>query len=169
MFTKVNCFFVDPGCSLIHSMASLNDYQDPVFPEQQAEIIYKQFLFGREKLKDILIEHVRLQNQLPDLTKDEILSRIYDGGWRVSSDSGCDMENDEEGLLTCDFSLDNVARTIVNVLSIVDVLELKHREHMSEDYEKDSIESEDEVFSSCLAPTIKEKRSSSLPDTAKCQ
>ncbi|XP_046840472.1 ras GTPase-activating protein 4-like isoform X2 [Xenia sp. Carnegie-2017] len=158
----------DSGCSLIHSMASLNDYQDPVFPEQQAQIIYKQFLLGREKLKDILIEHVRLQNQLPDLTKDEILSRIYDGGWRVSSDSGCDMENDEEGLLTCDFSMDNVARTIVNVLSIVDVLELKHREHMSEDYEKDSIESEDEVFSSCLAPTFKEKRNS-LPDTTKYQ
>ena len=143
---------LDQGCSLTHSMASVNDLQDPVFPEQQAQIIYKQFLLGRERLKDVLIEHLKESNDLEDISKDEILARISDveGTLRVNSDSGCDTDNDEDRLLTCDLHVDNTSRTILNILLIVNTLEAKHLEHSLEDcnMEKESIESEDEVFSS---------------------
>lgn len=141
---------LDPGCSLTHSMASLNDWQDPVFPEQQAQIICKQFLLGRERLKDLLVDELRANNELLDLSKDEILSRISEESLRVNSDSGCDTDNDEDKLLTCDFHVNSTSRTIMNILSIVNTLEAKQKEHSLDrcgDMEKaESFESEDEVF-----------------------
>ena len=133
-------------------MASLNDWQDPVIPEQQAQIIYKQFLLGRERLKEILLEQIRQNNELLDTSKDEILSRISEASLRVSSDSGCDTDNDDDRLLTCDLHVNNTARTILNILTVVNTLEAKHREHSLESccLEKEGFidDSEDEVFSS---------------------
>jgi hypothetical protein len=132
-------------------MASVNDWQDPVFPEQQAQIIYKQFLLGEERLKEILVEQLKQHNELLEVPKDEILERICEGSLRVSSDSGCDTDNDEDRLLTCDLHLNTTARTILNILSIVNTLEEKHEEYLLEEpnlEKEESIESEDEVFSS---------------------
>ena len=148
-------------------MASLNDWQDPVFPEQQAQIIYKQFLLGREQLKEILIEQLKEHNELLDIPQDEILDRISVESLRVSSDSGCDTDNDEERLLSCDLHVNNTVRTIMNILSIVNTLEAKHRENVVENCsnleQAESVESEDEVFSSPLnTPSEVESMESSV-------
>ena len=138
-------------------MASLNDWQDPVIPEQQAQIIYKQFLLGRERLKEILVEQIRQNNELLDTSKDEIMSRISEASLRVSSDSGCDTDNDDDRLLTCDLHVNGTARTILNILSVVNTLEAKHREHSFESScleKEESIDSEDEVFSSPVAKSM---------------
>lgn len=132
-------------------MASLNDWQDPVFPEQQAQIVYKQFLLARERLKEILVDHLKQHAELLDIPKEKLLDRISEESLRVNSDSGCDTDNDEDRLLTCDLLVNNTARTIRNILSIVNTLEAKHKEHSFEvpTVEKEeSIESEDEVFNS---------------------
>jgi hypothetical protein len=137
-------------------MASVNDWQDPVFPEQQAQIVYKQFLLGRERLKEILIDQLRQHNELLDVPKDEILDRICEDSLRVNSDSGCDTDNDEDRLLSCDLHVNSTARTILNILSIVNTLEAKHTEHSLANYnmeKAESIESEDEVFSSPVSTT----------------
>ena len=132
-------------------MATVNDWQDPVFPEQQAQIIYKQFLLGQERLKEILIGQLKQHNELLDVSDNEILDRISEGSLRVSSDSGCDTDNDEDRLLTCDLHVNTTARTILNILSIVNTLEEKHEEYLLQESnleKQESIESEDEVFSS---------------------
>ncbi|XP_028396464.1 ras GTPase-activating protein 4-like isoform X2 [Dendronephthya gigantea] len=158
----------DPGCSLTHSMASLNDWQDPVFPEQQAQIIYKQFLLGRERLKDLLVEELREHNELLDLSKDEILNRISEENMRVNSDSGCDTDNDEDKLLTCDFHMTSTSRTIMNILSIVNMLETKQREYSLGRHGNmergESFESEDEVFSCPLTPSSDSQVQESLSE-----
>ena len=137
-------------------MATVNDWQDPVFPEQQAQIIYKQFLLGQERLKEILIGQLKQHNELLDVSDNEILDRISEGSLRVSSDSGCDTDNDEDRLLTCDLHVNTTARTILNILSIVNTLEEKHEEYLLQESnleKQESIESEDEVFSSPVSTT----------------
>ncbi len=149
-------------------MASLNDWQDPVFPEQQAQIIYKQFLLGRERLKEILVDQLREHNELSDVPSDEILDRVSESSLRVNSDSGCDTDNDEDKLLTCDLHVNSTARTILNILSIVNTLESKHEELEECNIEKEeSIESEDEVFSSPISTprTFSDVQESELEST----
>lgn len=150
----------DPGCSLTHSIASLNDWQDPVFPEQQAQIIYKQFLLGRDKLKDALVENIKEQNKLTDVAiSDDVVTKLCNidsstyNSVRLNSDSGCDTDIDDDKLFIFDIQLDENSRTILSVLAIVNGLEEKHLEHSIDNCElvKETVESEDEVF---LSPAI---------------
>ncbi len=150
-------------------MASLNDWQDPVFPEQQAQIIYKQFLLGRERLKEItgrpaqgntmnfqMCPVMRYSTVFPRVACESIVTAV------------CDTDNDEDKLLTCDLHVNSTARTILNILSIVNTLESKHEELEECNIEKEeSIESEDEVFSSPISTprTFSDVQESELEST----
>ena len=163
--TSTKLIFSDRGCSLTHTIASVNDWQDPVFPEQQAQIIYKQFLLGRNKLRDELAKNVKEHSE--DLAgvdiDDEFLTKLCDvdnepfAQVRMNSDSGCDTDIDDEKQFVFDLRLDENSRTIINILSVVNVLERKHLEaHSTDDdddggtasHETSTVESEDDVFSS---------------------
>uniref|UniRef100_A0AAY4CQT2 RAS protein activator like 1 n=1 Tax=Denticeps clupeoides TaxID=299321 RepID=A0AAY4CQT2_9TELE len=44
-----------PGCSRTHSAVTLGDWSDPLDPDAEAQIIYKQLLQGREKLRSVCV------------------------------------------------------------------------------------------------------------------
>uniref|UniRef100_A0A8D2J533 RAS protein activator like 1 n=1 Tax=Varanus komodoensis TaxID=61221 RepID=A0A8D2J533_VARKO len=74
------------GCSRTHSTVTLGDWSDPLDPDTEAQMVYRQLLLGREKLRSVAGDAAREESLR--VCADAVSPRAGSGVWNYGCCSG---------------------------------------------------------------------------------